>query len=80
MRSLGVAMRHCAAIYLVESAILAISGGLAGALAAILTLDVQLLAVLNAVIGFFASYMLGTLISVLSLGRVSIVRLLSKAD
>lgn len=80
MRSLGMGKAACLAVFLFESAILALSGGLIGALMAALLAGANIVVIAVSVASFFAAYMLGVLTAVYALGRVGVINALTKAD
>ncbi len=80
MRSLGVSQRSCFVMLLFESAILELSGSLAGVAAAMLLVDVDIVLGLAVVIPFFAVYMAGTAVALILLGRFSVMQVLTALD
>ena len=80
MRSLGVSQRSCFVMLLFESAILELSGSLAGVAAASILVDVDIVLGLAVVIPFFAVYMAGTAVALILLGRFSVMQVLTALD
>ena len=80
MRSLGVNQKSCFIMLLFESAILELSGSLAGIVAASLLVEVDIVLALAVVIPFFAVYMAGTAVALFLLGRFSVMQVLTALD
>lgn len=80
MRQLGMDKRACLGVYMGESALLALTGGLIGAGAALFFAVVSLSAAALSVILFLAAYMAGSFVSVFTFGRMSVIAMLSNAD
>ena len=80
MRSLGVTQRSCFVMLLFESAILELSGSLAGVVAASLVVAVDITLGLAVVVPFFAVYMAGTAVALILLGRFSVMQVLTALD
>lgn len=80
MRSLGMTKRACLEVYLMECGLLALPGGTAGALAALMLSGVPLPAAAVALMAFWIAYILGAYIAVRMLGRVSVVAMLSSTN
>ncbi|MEN6419687.1 MAG: FtsX-like permease family protein [Clostridiaceae bacterium] len=80
MRSLGVSQKSCFVMLLFESAILELSGSLAGVVAASLLVDVDVLLGLAVVAPFFIVYMAGTAVALIFLGRFSVMQVLTALD
>jgi hypothetical protein len=80
MRSMGVSQTMCAVVLSVENAALALSGCLAGILASALLTDIDPVEgiVISAV--YFAGHMIGSVVAVLTLGRFSVMEVLTKAE
>lgn len=80
MRSLGVNQKSCFVMLLFESAILELSGSLAGVVAASLLVDVDSALGLAVVVPFFVVYMAGTAVALILLGRFSVMQVLTALD
>lgn len=80
MRSLGVTQKSCFVMLLFESAILELSGNLAGIVAASLLVDVSVALGFAVVVSFFAVYMAGTAVALVLLGRFSVMQVLTALD
>ena len=80
MRSLGVTQKSCFVMLLFESAILELSGSLAGVAAASLLVEVDVALGFAVVVPFFAVYMAGTAVALVLLGRFSVMQVLTALD
>lgn len=80
MRSLGMGKAACLAVFMGESAVLALAGGLIGGLTAVLFTGVSLTAFSVSAVFFFIAYMLGVFTAAYALGRVSVIDALTKID
>ena len=80
MRSLGVSRRNCFGMLLFESAILVISGSLAGVIVASFLVDMDTVLGLGVGISFFVVYMAGTAVALKMLGKFSVMQLLTALD
>ena len=80
MRSLGVCQKSCFVMLLFESAILVLSGSLAGVVIASFLVDVGVALGFAVVIPFFAVYMGGTAAALIVLGRFSVMQVLTALD
>jgi len=81
MRSLGTGQRVCFYIFTLENAVLALSGGFFGSLAAALLIEGAAIGVLFLSAGvFFVCYLLGTAAALYGLGRFSVIDVLCQID
>ena len=80
MRSLGVSRRSCFGMLIFESAILELSGSLAGVAAASFLVDMDAALGLGVVVPFFVVYMAGTAVALAMLGRFSVMQVLTALD
>lgn len=80
MRSLGVSRKNCFGMLLFESAVLELSGSLAGVAAASFLVDMDATLGLGVVVPFFVVYMAGTAVALAMLGRFSVMQVLTALD
>ena len=80
MRSLGVSRRSCFGMLLIESAVLELSGSLAGVAAASFLVNMNATLGLGVVVPFFFVYMAGTAVALAMLGRFSVMQVLTALD
>ena len=80
MRSLGVSQRSCFVMLLFESAVLELSGSLAGVVATSFFAEVDIALGLAVILPFFVVYMAGTAVALSLLGRFSVMQVLTALD
>lgn len=80
MRSLGTSKWYTFFVILVESIILALFGGLAGAAVGVVVFAVDIISALLIFLVFLLLYMLGTAVALILLNRFSVLEILTKAD
>jgi hypothetical protein len=80
MRSLGVSRKSCFGMLLFESAVLELSGSLAGVAAASFLVNMDATLGLGVVVPFFVVYMAGTAVALAMLGRFSVMQVLTALD
>ncbi len=80
MRSLGVSQRSCFVMLLFESAVLELSGSLAGVVASSFFAEVDIALGLAVILPFFVVYMAGTAVALNLLGRFSVMQVLTALD
>ena len=80
MRSLGVSRRSCFGMLLFESAVLELSGSLAGVAASAFLVDMDASLGLGVAVPFFFVYIAGTAVALAMLGRFSVMQVLTALD
>ncbi len=80
MRSLGVSRKNCFGMLLFESAVLEMSGSLAGVAVASILVDMNAMLAVGVILPFFVVYMAGTAIALAMLGRFSVMQVLTALD
>jgi len=80
MRSLGVSRKGCFGMLIFESAVLELSGSLAGVAVASILVDMNAMLAAGVILPFFVVYMAGTAIALAMLGRFSVMQVLTALD
>lgn len=80
MRSLGMPRQACLRVYLMECILVALPGGIAGVAAALLFTALPFSASVAVLAVFYVFYLLGALIAVRMLSRVSVAAMFSAVD
>lgn len=80
MRSLGVTQKGCLVSYLIEHGVTELAGGLAGSAAAIWITGLDPIWSVVCFAAFFLCFFAGTFVSIIMLGKMSVMEVLTKTD